>query len=596
MTPSDVARRLRAATAGLKPCATIVSNVAQPLRAALAGLKRCATIVVAVAIASVSFRAAAPIRVMILDGESGGPYHNWQLTTQVLKKELDDPGLFQVDVVTAPPAGSSFGTFKPDFPKYQAVVLNYDAPDERWPADLKAAFERYVTDGGGLVVVHASDNAFPGWTAFNEMIGVGGWRNRNEKAGPLWFFQDGTLKSDSTPGQAGSHGQRLPFRVTVRDPNHPITRGLPGVWMHQGDELYAKMRGPGRNMTVLATAHSDPANNGTGRDEPQLMVLSYGRGRVFHTTMGHDVSALSSVDFVVTFQRGTEWAATGGVTQKVPADFPGPDSVSFRADLAAMDRPQTPAGGRGAQASPAAVPPPATATPQSYSPEQVRAGQPIFAAQCGFCHGRDAMGGETGPDLTRAASVAADVRGDTLGPLVRNGRTDKGMPAFSLGEADLSAVVAFIHDQKTKAESLTGGRRAVDVSDLQTGNADAGQRYFERACARCHSAGGDFKGLAKRLEGLKLLQRMLYPALTDGAASRAKVTVTRASGETINGTLAHRDEFTIALTDSSGSYRAFPAHQVKFSVDDPLQAHVEQLGKYTDDDMHNVLAYLQTLR
>ena len=160
MTPSDVARRLRAATAGLKPCATIVSNVAQPFRAARAGLKRCATIVVAVAIASVSFRAAAPIRVMILDGESGGPYHNWQLTTQVLKKELDDPGLFQVDVVTAPPAGSSFSTFKPDFPKYQAVVLNYDAPDERWPADLKAAFERYVTDGGGLVVVHASDNAF----------------------------------------------------------------------------------------------------------------------------------------------------------------------------------------------------------------------------------------------------------------------------------------------------------------------------------------------------------------------------------------------------------------------------------------------------
>jgi len=349
-------------------------------------------------------------------------------------------------------------------------------------------------------------------------------------------------------------------------------------------------------MTVLATAHSDPANNGSGRDEPQLMVLAYGRGRVFHTTMGHDVSALSSVDFVATFQRGTEWAATGGVTLTVPPDFPTPDSVSFRADLAAMDRPQAPAGGRGAQASPAAVPPPATATPQSYTPEQVRAGQPIFAAQCGFCHGRDAMGGETGPDLTRAASVAVDVRGDTLGPLVRTGRTDKGMPAFSLGETDLAAIVAFIHDQKTKAESLTGGRRAVDVADLQTGNAEAGKAYFSAACARCHSPGGDFSGLAKRLEGLKLLQRMLYPALADGASSRAKVRVTRASGEIVGGTLAYRDEFTIALTDSAGAYRAFPVHQVTFSVDDPLQAHVEQLGKYTDDDMHNVLAYLQTLR
>jgi cytochrome c oxidase cbb3-type subunit 3 len=366
--------------------------------------------------------------------------------------------------------------------------------------------------------------------------------------------------------------------------------------MHQGDELYAKLRGPGRNMTVLATAHSDPANNGTGRDEPQLMVLAYGRGRVFHTTMGHDVSAMSSVDFVATFQRGTEWAATGRVTQKVPSDFPTPDSVSYRADLAAMDRPQTPAGGRGAQASPAALPPPATATSQSYPLEQVRAGQPIFAAQCGFCHGRDAMGGETGPDLTRAASVAADVRGDTLGPLVRSGRTDKGMPAFNLRDPDLAAIVAFIHDQKTKAESLTGGRRAVDVSDLQTGNAEAGKAYFASACSRCHSPSGDFSGIARRLQGLELLKRMLYPALADGAASRARVTLTRASGEIVSGTLAYRDEFTIALTDSSGAYRAFPAHEVKGSVDDPLQAHVEQLGKYTDDDMHNVLAYLQTLR
>ena len=406
-------------------------------------------------------------------------------------------------------------------------------------------------------------------------------------------MKDGTLTSDAAPGKAGSHGQRLPFRVTVRDRNHPITKGLPAVWMHQGDELYAALRGPGRNMTVLATAHSDPSNNGTGRDEPQLLVLSYGKGRVFHTTMGHDVSALSSVDFVVTFQRGTEWAATGSVTQNVPPDFPTADAVRVRAEIAALD--QAPAGGRGAQASPAAVPPPATATPQSYPPEQVRAGQPIFSAQCGFCHGRDAMGGETGPDLTRAASVAADVRGDTIGPLVRNGRVDKGMPAFSLGDADLAAVVAFIHDQKAKAESLTGGRRAVEVADLQTGNAEAGKQYFDRACSTCHSPAGDFAGLAKRLEGLTLLQRMLYPTGA-AAASHAKVTVTRPSGETVNGTLAYRDEFTIALTDPSGAYRAFSTSQVTFTVDDPLQAHAAQLGKYTDDDMHNVLAYLQTLR
>jgi len=551
--------------------------------------------VAALAVASASSRAAAPIRVMLLDGESGGPYHQWQLVTRVLKKQLDETGLFEVDVVTAPPAGSSFSAFKPAFTNYQAVVLNYDAPDDRWPADLKTAFERYVADGGGLVVVHASDNAFPGWTAFNEMIGVGGWRDRTEKAGPLWFFKDGKLTSDATAGRAGSHGQRLPFKVAVRDPNHPITRGLPPVWMHQGDELYAKLRGPGQHMTVLATAYSDPGNNGSGRDEPQLMVLSYGKGRVFHTTMGHDASALSSVDFVVTFQRGTEWAAIGSVSQKVPSDFPTPDKVSFRADLAAMDQAPAPAGGRGAQASPAAVPPPATATPQSFPPEQVRAGQPVFSAQCGFCHGRDAMGGETGPDLTRAASVAADVRGDTIGPLVRNGRVDKGMPAFSLGEADLAAVVAFIHDQKSKAASLTGGRRGVELADLQTGNAEAGKKYFAGACSKCHSPTGDFAGLAKRLEGLALLQRMLYPTGAT-AAARAKVTVNPPSGAAITGSLAYRDEFTIALTDSTGAYRAFPADRVKFTVDNPLEAHVEQLGKYTDDDMHNVLAYLHTLR
>ena len=281
-------------------------------------------------------QAATPIRVMLVDGESAGSYHAWQLTTPVLKKQLDETGLFAVDVVTAPAAGDA-GGFNPAFAQYKVVVLNYDAPDERWPADVKTAFEQYVKTGGGLVVVHASDNAFPGWTAFNEMIGVGGWRGRNEKAGPLWYVKDGQLVSDNTPGPAGSHGNRVPFPIVVRDQNHPITKGLPKTWMHQGDELYATLRGPGQNMTMLATAYSSPSNRGTGRDEPMLMVLPYGRGRVFHTTLGHDINALSSVDFVVTFQRGTEWAATGAVTQKVPAAFPTADTVSYRADLAAMD-------------------------------------------------------------------------------------------------------------------------------------------------------------------------------------------------------------------------------------------------------------------
>ena len=279
--------------------------------------------------------AAEPIKVMILDGASAAAYHDWKLGTQIMKRELEDTGLFAVTVVSVPPADGDFSNVHLDFTKYRVVVLNYDSQD--WPAALKAEFEAYMKNGGGLVVVHGADNAFPDWAAFNEMIGLGGWRKRDAPAGPKWYFQNGKLTSDSAPGPAGLHGKRKPFRIAVRAPTHPIMRGLPAEWMHATDELYTRLRGPGKNMTVLATAYADPANKGTGFDEPMLMALNWGKGRIFHTALGHDALALSCVGFATTFQRGAEWAATGKVTQKVPKNFPTADTVSYRADLAAMD-------------------------------------------------------------------------------------------------------------------------------------------------------------------------------------------------------------------------------------------------------------------
>ena len=256
--------------------------------------------------------------------------------------------------------------------------------------------------------------------------------------------------------------------------------------------------------------------------------------------------------------------------------------------------------GRG-QGSPASVRPPQTATPQQYTAAEIEAGRTRFAAQCGFCHGRDAAGGESGPDLTRSALVAADVRGDKINPIVRSGRVDRGMPPFNLPETDLAAIVAFIHDQKTQVDNAVGGRRSVDATDLQTGNAVAGKRYFDTACARCHSATGDLAGVATRLAPLALLQRMLYPGPVGGRGGDPSripqtVTVTPRTGPAVTGKLAYRDEFTIALFDADGWQRSWPTSQVTFTVSDPLQAHVDQLGKYTDADMHDVLAYLQTLR
>ena len=252
--------------------------------------------------------------------------------------------------------------------------------------------------------------------------------------------------------------------------------------------------------------------------------------------------------------------------------------------------------GVGAQ-SPASRPGPQTITAQTYPLEQIRTGENRFAAQCGFCHGRDAAGGETGPDLTRSKLVAEDTRGDKIGPLLRAGRPDQGMPAFKLSDTDRDAIIAFIHDQKARFATLGGGRRSVDPSDLATGSAAAGRLYFNGAggCNVCHSTTGDLAGIATRYKGLALLQRMLYPSGRP-APARPTVHVTLASGEIVTGPLASEDEFTVVVLDPSGSRQTYEKTAVKFSIDDPMAAHFTQLGKYTDSDMHDVFAYLETLK
>jgi cytochrome c oxidase cbb3-type subunit 3 len=263
---------------------------------------------------------------------------------------------------------------------------------------------------------------------------------------------------------------------------------------------------------------------------------------------------------------------------------------------------QPPAGrGRGTQGSPASQKPPATVTAQAYPPELVQQGQVLFASFCGFCHGRDAMGGETGPDLTRSLLVAEDVRGDKIIPLVHTGRIDKGMPPQNIPDSDLNAIVAFIHDTKVKADSLEGSRRTVDPADLATGNAEAGRQFFNGpgGCAKCHSATGDLAGIAARLQGLQLLQRMLMPGGRGRGAAPVRpavATIKLASGRTVTGKVAYRDEFTIAITDADGFYRSYPTRGATVTVDNPLDGHIALLPKYTNDDMHNVLAYLQTLK
>jgi len=247
-----------------------------------------------------------------------------------------------------------------------------------------------------------------------------------------------------------------------------------------------------------------------------------------------------------------------------------------------------PAGGRSTVGSQGPLPEHA-----KFSAEQVDAGSTLFLQNCAFCHGKEAEGGESGPDLTRSKVVSSDKNGEAIGSVIRSGRPEKGMPPFSLGDQQITNLVAFIHSRQDAFLSQSGNRRGVEESDLHTGDAAAGKRYFEGpgGCTKCHSATGDLAGVASKLTGLRLEMQMLYPR-----EGKQKIVVKTPSGQSMSGTVEYQDEFTIAIRDAAGNYHSWPTKEVSFKIDNPLQAHVDALSKYTDDDIHNVLAYVQTLK
>jgi cytochrome c oxidase cbb3-type subunit III len=235
--------------------------------------------------------------------------------------------------------------------------------------------------------------------------------------------------------------------------------------------------------------------------------------------------------------------------------------------------------------------------------EAAERGRKIFVPTCGFCHGNDARG-KSGPDLVRSALVLHDNKGDVIGPVIQNGRPERGMPAFSAFSADqIADISTFLHSRAADVSN----RFAYKIGDLITGDAQKGAAFFngDGHCGSCHSATGDLAHVATKYEPVELQRRMLYPApnmidvflgRTVAPPAPTKVTVQLASGEHVSGTLDHLDEFTVTMHDSAGWYRSFSRESVSVDVQDPRATHEGLLPKYTDQEMHDLLAYLETLK
>ncbi len=277
--------------------------------------------------------AADKLDVLIIDGQNN---HNWEDTTPYLKHVLEETGRFRVYVDSTPPKGAppdAWVGFRPQFADYDVVLSNYNG--ETWPEDVRNAFEAFVKSGGGVVNVHAANNPFSDWPAFNDMVGLG-WRGAD--FGPRLTLDDAgqPVITPAGEGPGAGHGRQHAYAVVVRDRQHPVMSVLPPEWMHPTDELYHGQRGPTGNMHILATAWSDPETGGTGAHEPMAWWIPYGEGRVFTTLLGHvgknqqpESWSMRCRGFQAIVTRACEWAATGEVTLPAPGELPTAEAVSL---------------------------------------------------------------------------------------------------------------------------------------------------------------------------------------------------------------------------------------------------------------------------
>lgn len=249
--------------------------------------------------------------------------------------------------------------------------------------------------------------------------------------------------------------------------------------------------------------------------------------------------------------------------------------------------------------------PAAAVAGSKQDPAAFQRGAALYTTYCAGCHGPNARGGAGAPDLVRSLVVLDDEKGLLIAPVLRNGRPDAGMPKLNLTEPQISDLVAWLHVQTWAADH----RNTYAFKDVLTGDPQKGEAYFNATCAACHSAAGDLKGIGARYDGFSLQARWLQPRGGRGRGGRGganpgspraaiTVTVTLPSGEKVSGTLDRIDDFSVSLRDSAGDYHSFTrAGDVpKVEIRDPLKAHTELLGKYTDADVHNVTAYLATLK